>query len=361
MENKSNSKNQRLTIDDIISEITSKLEDGDYIYRGERKQHCKISSALYREYSKYINIDTEDFDLRVAQRGMLNSVRKHMGEPPDRFFEDSEDDESVIGRHLLELAIEEANRRSIREIEEAAGLEILTELQHYGGETNLIDFTTDYLIAIFFACSGEPKADGRVIVLQQTENIKNMIIRPRNPRHRIVAQKSIFLYPPDGFIEVPEENKVKIPLYLKDDFLTYLEKHHGISVETIYNDIHGFIRYQKIHQGAFIQFHIAIALHHKGYDAETQEERQREFEKAIRHYDEAIKLRPDFDFAYCNRGECWLHLEEWDKARENFTISESMGLDTTRGFRNDYKSGVKEFEERTGLTVPPDLAEMLGG
>ena len=56
MENKSDSKNQPLTIDDIIDEIKSKSEDGDYIYRGERQPYDDISSALYREYSKHINI-----------------------------------------------------------------------------------------------------------------------------------------------------------------------------------------------------------------------------------------------------------------------------------------------------------------
>ena len=35
--------------------------------------------------------------------------------------------------------------------EKARDFEILTEIQHYGGKTNLIDFTTDYFIALFFA------------------------------------------------------------------------------------------------------------------------------------------------------------------------------------------------------------------
>ena len=35
-----------------------------------------------------------------------------------------------------------------RYIYEKDDFEILTQLQHYGGKTNLIDFTTDYLIAL---------------------------------------------------------------------------------------------------------------------------------------------------------------------------------------------------------------------
>ena len=93
MANKSNSENQSPTIDDIINEIKMKSSDGDYIYRGERQPHCKISSALYREYfdNEDINVDFESFDLRAVQRGMLNVAKKHVGEPPQGLFEDFSD------------------------------------------------------------------------------------------------------------------------------------------------------------------------------------------------------------------------------------------------------------------------------
>ena len=57
MQNKSNSNSRTAAIDDIINEIKSKSADGDYIYRGERKKYPKISSALYREYAKVINME----------------------------------------------------------------------------------------------------------------------------------------------------------------------------------------------------------------------------------------------------------------------------------------------------------------
>ena len=53
-------------------------------------------------------------------------------------------------------------------------IERIVYVQHYSGETNLIDFTTDYFIALFFACDGHHDELGRVI-LQKTEEIKNMI------------------------------------------------------------------------------------------------------------------------------------------------------------------------------------------
>ena len=81
-------------------------------------------------------------------------------------------------------------------------------------KTNLIDFTTDYLVALFFACDGHHDKDGRVI-LQKADEIQDMIKYPRNPRHRVAGQKSVFVRHPKGFIEPHKNNIVIIPANLK--------------------------------------------------------------------------------------------------------------------------------------------------
>ena len=315
MNNKSNSENQPRTIDDIMNEIKQKSTDGDYIYRGERKEHSKISSSLYREYIKireFIEIDVENlgYDIRTVEKEMLKVAKMHIGGPPKKVLDDSADDRSVMMRSMADITIQKA--------EEDEEIEILTELQHYGGNTNLIDFTTDFLIAIFFACAGEPKEDGRVIVLQHTQDIKNMIIRPQNPQRRVIAQKSVFLHPPEGFIDVSDNQIVIIPSTLKEKFLKYLRKHHGIFTETIYNDIHGFIRNQNIQRNAYIQFYLGLTLQNRGYHAEPSAEKQQAYKDAISHYDQAIELNPEDYAAYGNRGECWLHL----------SVSQSVGTNS---------------------------------
>ena len=348
--------NVKQAIDDIINEIKKKSEDGDYIYRGERKKHCKISSALYREYfdNEDINVDFEVFDLRAVQRGMLNVAKKHVGEPPQGLFVD------FAERSLRSRFINFTERISIIDSEE---IEILTELQHYGGTTNLIDFTTDYLIAIFFACAGDltETEDGRVILLEKTKQIeKEMIIQPRNPRHRVVAQKSIFLYPPDGFVEVPKDKIVYIPVHLKQPMLKYLRKYHSISSETIYNDIHGFITNQNIHQKASKEFYLGLTYQYRGYHTEPSSEKQQAYRDAILHYNRAIDLNSDESAAYNNRGECWLHLEEWDKARKDLTIAQDMGSDIAAAFHNDYKRGPDDFTQKTDIQMPKHIKVLLG-
>ena len=359
MRNTSKSTNGEPTIDNIINEIKSKSADGNYIYRGEPKRYPKVSSSLYREYAE---IDIGTFDLREAQREMLKFARKHIGESPVGPLEDFGDivDRKDYWRNRRNLPGETPESIISEAIAETAEREILTELQHYGGKTNLIDFTTDYFIALYFACSGKPKKVGRVLLLEKNEKIEAMIIRPRNPRHRVVAQKSVFLDPPQGYIEISERNMVFIPTDLKQPLLEYLRKFHDISTQSIYNDIHGFIRYQSIHQNAYVQFYMGLTLQDRAYKVGLLEESRLNYEKAIEHYNNAIDHNPDLKEAYYNRGECWLHLQKWEKAADDLTTAQKMGINIVNAFHNSYDN-VAEFKNRTGIVLLPYLAGMLEG
>ena len=256
-----------------IQEIAAKSAEGDYIYRGEPKHYEKVSSSLYRKYS---DIDAEHFDIEVFQDEMLEAAKGYTSETKD--------------------------------------FEILTELQHYGGATNLIDFTTDYLIAFFFACDGSDflDEDGRVILLKKTKEINGHIGLPQNPKNRVIAQKSIFVRPPHGFIE--PDHVINIPKDLKQSMLDYLRKCHGISIETIYNDLHGFIRYQRVDQRA----------HEELYIGRTDQSEKR-YRQAIEHYTKAIELNPQMARAYYNRGNANSALEEYEEALKDY--SKAIQLD----------------------------------
>ena len=169
---------------EIISRIAETTADGDYIYRGEPEHYEQVSSSLWRECKKVFR--QEEFDVTAIQKQMLEVAKDYTHEE-DNF-------------------------------------EILTELQHYGGHTNLIDFTTDNHIALFFACDGSHNEDGRIILLEKTEEIKDQIEPPRNPQNRIIAQKSVFVQPSKGFIEPKQYEIISIPKSLKGQMLDYLQK-----------------------------------------------------------------------------------------------------------------------------------------
>lgn len=215
MENQSNPQEDLNAVLKIIREIAEKSESDDYIYRGEPRRHRKVSSSLWRECKRKMR--TEDFDIQSIEEPILELAKNYTPEQED--------------------------------------IEIWAELQHYGGHTNLIDFTTDSHIALFFACDRLFDKPGRVIfVKEETQDENRVKTKPQNPRNRIIAQKSVFIRPPTGVVE--PDDVITIPARLKQPILSYLDKHHGISTETIYNDLHGFIRNQDIHQIACIEFYV---------------------------------------------------------------------------------------------------------
>ena len=293
-------------IKEIINEIEKKSADGGYIYRGERKTYKensyfgKVSSSLWREY----RIEADYFDIEVAQTEMLDAAKKHTGDPPRQFLADLAASLNVTGEY----------------IGETTDFEILTEIQHYGGKTNLIDFTTDYLIALFFACDGSHDKDGRIILLQRTEekSKKYQIVEPKNPRNRVISQKSVFVRPPKGYVETDDYEVINIPKSLKEPMLTHLSKYHSISKETIYNDLHGFIRNQDIHASANKQFYRGFACQNRGDEATTTKVKQQEYEKAIQHYSESIISKPDFTAAYNNRGNAYSRIGDYNRAIEDY-------------------------------------------
>ena len=98
----------------------------------------------------------------------------------------------------------------------------------------------------------------------------------------------------------------------------------------------------------------------RGYNAQTDVERQEQYKEAIRHYDQSIARQPVYGDDYAHRGECWLHLGKWDKAKKDLNDGKERGIDLIDLFCKSYEN-VAEFKEKTGLTIPPDIAEMLGG
>ena len=207
------------TNDEYLTDILRVLHDVStitggrrYIFRGEPQCYDDVSSTLYREF-RDLGFDLGKVDVEIVQSAILDQARN---------FADQADD-----------------------------IEIMSELQHYGGKTNFIDFTTDYLIALFFASDGFPESDGRLLLLESTDERKHFIYEARNPRNRILAQKSIFVRPPTGIIQ--PDNIIITPRRMKQPLQNYLRRLHGISTVTIYNDLMGFIRHHNLHHSFFAE------------------------------------------------------------------------------------------------------------
>ena len=233
----------------IVESLAVKATKGKVIFRCEPKCFDKVTSNLFRAYPE-----------KNAERPNIQNVQSEN--------------------------IEEAKKYTSEKDE----FEILTQLQHYGGKTNLIDFSFDYLIALFFACDGYPESDGRVVMLHEPGKVLNYKIRqPRNPINRVIAQKSIFVESPSGVV-IPDDCVI-IPHVHKAEILEYLHKAHGITTYSIYNDLIGFTKTQELHSEAYREFHEGLFYYH-----------EEKLDLAIEHYSRAIERNPLMANAYNNRG-----------------------------------------------------------
>ena len=308
-----------------VLEITNRLAllsvRGDYIYRGEPRYYPKISSSLYREYPV---IESANFDIESLQNEFLYEAERY----------------SELGSYATA----------------EDQLAILIQLQHYGGKTNLIDFTTDCFIALFFACDGEPNQDGRVVLLRKSGEMKFHIhLPPPGLTNRVAAQKSVFVRPPAGYIE--PDDMVRIPQNLKLRLLDYLRLCHNISPQTVYNDFHGFIRQQNIHRGAYAAYLEGVAAQHR-----------EEYLTAISHYDKAIALYPQFTHAYAQRGDAYLENGQLVAAIQDYTQALALDPKLTDGYVNrgfahcdngDFDAAILDFD--SALERDPGIVEAYLG
>ena len=139
-------------------------------------------------------------------------------------------------------------------------MDLLTEIQHLGGSTVLIDFTRNPDIALYFACqmpkSGdsehpgvreESKEFGRIIIMPHIAHDDVVIITPTYCNNRVMTQFSVFVLPTQAYIDStrPPFETVKIPRELKSEIRKYLKTNKGITDATIFNDINGYIEFQE--------------------------------------------------------------------------------------------------------------------
>ncbi|MCY4568827.1 MAG: tetratricopeptide repeat protein, partial [Candidatus Poribacteria bacterium] len=301
--NYSNPQTELSKILEIVGKIVKISADGYYIYRGESQCHPKVSSTLYRALEKVGLLDEHDIE--------------------------------AFQRKELEYA------KTCRYTQKTDDFKILTEIQHFGGKTNLLDFTTDYLIALFFACDSSPFKDGRVILQDRNGEIKDWIIEPCNPypESRVGVQKSIFVRPSEGFIEPDFE--IVIPKFLKQPVLKYLEKEFDISPGTIYPDLHGFVSSQDTRWNIYEDISKGNDHLESGQEAENPDRKFKDYQKAVKHFtnaiDNAIQLVEGLAVAYDGRGSAYLSIGELENSNDQI---ESAIADFTEAIKlkSDYPS-----------------------
>ncbi len=237
-------------------------------------------------------------------------------------------------------------------------INILTDLRHFGAEVNLIDFSRNLNIALFFACNGEDARAGEVIILpienmeKKTQinydggnKLTDVIIEPaktESSKIRVMAQDSVFVYPLEGYLskEKWDWDDVEIKPNEKKGMLDYLEKFHNISKKTIFNDLIGFIQNEKNNQKEEKDMHYNQILEKNSNNGFVYHARANfrvnslNFLEAIEDYTKAISLKNAYHVnflsispsneieLYRSRGNCNYALKKFDKSIEDYNEAE---------------------------------------
>ena len=218
----------------LIGKITAAASGGNYVFRGEAKQYPEVCSGLYREFR--------------------NAVKA--GCPLEPFAAADLNDAKLYTR-------------------EDDNWKILSHIQHYGGVTNLVDFTKDVNVALFFACEEHFRDNGRIIILERKDSDNLKFHKPKGPADRAQAQKSVLVQPKNGVIE--DWCPVNVPSRLKVPVMKYLHECRNIDHRSMYSGYHGFIRLRHRYWKAFAHVDKAKAYIDK-----------KEYHSAVKHVSIAI-------------------------------------------------------------------------
>ena len=308
------------TVEKFLNRILKACEGKRYLFRGTTKSHEEINSSLYRWAIGNNVVFHQEYSPFNIEKEILEKAKRH--------FADS-----------------------------ASNIEILTDLQHLQqdhGKTNLIDFSRNLYIALFFACDEEHhKEAGELLLLDSAkieekldvvyEDLKSssgpFLIEPANTQtsqKRVTFQNSVFVYLPSGYINRNLCKIIPVPADLKRSILEHLREIHNIHTDTIYNDLIGFIANEKNYETAAVLVFQGLASDNKG-----------EYEEAIEKYNEAIELNSNYAETYNNRGVVKNKLRKYQEAIADYdkTIELNPNYAIAYSNRGNAKNNLGQYQE----------------
>ena len=315
-------------LQDLLARLISRAHELGTrgIYRGEPQCFRRISSGLYRQLYE---IDDQSFHIGSAQQRRIELARQY-------------------APHLSDD-------------------DVLTRLQHLGGKTNLIDFTRDLNIALFFGSYDSPDKDGRVILMEaplvrreQRDVIASYKLVARGtPANMTDVQKSVWVEPGIGYIDEEQVTIIEIPSALKPEILSHLRVVYGIEASTVYNDLSGFIRDQARLRDPDAEWHAGVRACEAG-----RHERALGF---FARYEELVAA-PRVDLQYRRAISSW-YAERRDEALADMATFRSRSPRDPRAFPEEMESAYADRQRghksdslrRTGQDSEATATEVFPG
>ena len=204
---------------------------------------------------------------------------------------------------------------------------MLAELQHHGAATQLVDFTENPLVALWFACSEyNEEKDGKIFVIDignpsiwingrhqkwLSEDAREFIYYEpdRSLSPRIAAQLSLFLVANPN---IPEEELKSLTVRAgeKPRILKQLER-LGISERVLFADLPGLATLNSARRKWTPQQQFNPGQCKRLGQRAFQNQ---QFKIALNYYSEYAKLRPQFAEPFWLKGNAFAALKKYDRA-----------------------------------------------
>ena len=359
------------TLSEFI-EWTEQLKAGRYLFRGVPNNHYKIEASAYRR----LTTNKTNVQLLKVNQDLIEDAR---------------------GRGYGQ-----------KNGQELSDLELLVELQHFRAATCLIDFTSNALVALWFACqqnSEKEETNGKVFAvyrddvdrlktvnsklvkekidyfLDPDENNEDLLyeLEPKFQNNRILTQQSVFLF---SGAEIKADAECVIVKGSKLNILKSLNKISGITEAIIFPDFDGFAllhahdkpyieldaqgylqrgikAYQEGKLGDAITCYtriielnpadismIAAAYHNRGFIYDDIDR----FEEAIADYTKAIELNPNNAYVYYNRGLVYGKEREFEDAIADYTKAIELNPNYTHVYNNRGRAYINKGDYNRAIT-----------
>ncbi|MDE0603723.1 MAG: FRG domain-containing protein [bacterium] len=292
-------------LQELLTRLISRAHESEtrVIFRGESKCFRRISSGLYRDLHE---IDDRSFHIGAAQQRRIELAQRY-------------------APHL-------------------SNDDVLTRLQHLGGKTNLIDFTRDLNIALFFSSYDSPEEDGRVILMgepfvhreQRDLSARYKLVARGAPANMADVQKSVWVESESGYIDEEDVTIISIPSALKPGILSHLRVAYGIEASTVYNDLSGFIRGQDRLRDPDAEWHAGLRAAEAG-----------RHESALDYFAryEELVVRPRVDLQYHRAISHW-YTDGKGEALADMATFRSRSNRASRAFPEEMESAYARRERQ---------------
>ena len=338
------------TLSEFI-EWASQFNDEKYLFRGVSKDCYKIEASAYRR----LTINKTAAQLLKVNQELIKDAR---GRGHDQ----------KNGQRLSDL-------------------ELLAELQHFGAATCLIDFSSNALVALWFACQQSSKGkqkNGKVFAVRDVIGLKKVTPdlieknidhffkldelskyplyqwEPKLQNNRIIAQHSVFVF---GGDQIEAEAECVIMQSGKQEILKSLDQVSDITEASMYPDFDGFARLHA-HNKPYIEPDA------RGHLRRGIEEHQRNhLDSAINYYSTVIGLDPEDTSvvaqAYYNRGVAYGQRDDYECAIADYTHAIQLKLDFVEAYNNrgiayeqsdDYERAIADYTH--AIQLNPNYADV---